>query len=167
MRGERAAGRAAGESIDVVARVYHTENGVEHLEGETYAVTDRALAETLRGIGFVSIDGWTEAPIVPPTITSLTPATVALGAPDFTLQVTGTGFAADSVIVANGADRATTVVSDTAVTTDVVMATATEGVVPIQVRAGGNLSDPVTFTVTATRGTARHAPDPPHGGLGR
>ena len=50
----------AGESVDVVARIYHTENGVAHAEGETYAVTDRALAETLRGIGFVSIDGWTD-----------------------------------------------------------------------------------------------------------
>ena len=57
----------AGDSIDVVARTYHTENGIVHLEGETYSVTDRALAETLRGIGFVSIEGWTpEPPIEPP-----------------------------------------------------------------------------------------------------
>lgn len=54
----------AGESIDVTARIYHTENGVAHAEGETYAVTDRVLAETLRGIGFVSIEGWT--PVDPP-----------------------------------------------------------------------------------------------------
>jgi hypothetical protein len=52
----------AGESIDVVARTYHTENGNEHAEGETYGVTDRRLAETLRGIGFVSIAGWTPPP---------------------------------------------------------------------------------------------------------
>lgn len=55
-----------GESIDVVSRVYHTENGVAHAEGETYSVTDRWLAETLRGIGFVSIDGWTELVEPPP-----------------------------------------------------------------------------------------------------
>jgi hypothetical protein len=143
--------RAAGDSLDVVARTYHTENGVEHAEGETYAVTDRALAETLRGIGFVSIDGWTDTSGggTAPTITALTPATVALGAPDFTLQVTGTGFTADAVIVGNGADLPTTVVSDTEVTAAISMATATEGVVPVQVRAGGNLSDPASFTVTA------------------
>jgi len=50
----------AGDSLDVVARTYHTENGVEHAEGDAYAVTNRVLAETLRAIGFVSIDGWTE-----------------------------------------------------------------------------------------------------------
>jgi hypothetical protein len=160
MAGERTA-RAAGDSIDMTARVYHTENGVEHLEGETYAVTDRALAETLRGIGFVSIAGWTEGAVVAPTITTLTPATVALGAPDFTLQVTGTGFAPDSVIVGNGLDLATTVVSDTEVTTAVSMATATEGVVPVQVRAGGNLSNAADFTVTAVTRSAAPTPEPP------
>jgi hypothetical protein len=52
----------AGESLDVVARLYHTESGNAHDEGETYAVTDRRLAETLRAIGFVSIAGWTPPP---------------------------------------------------------------------------------------------------------
>jgi hypothetical protein len=63
----------AGESLDVTARTYHTENGVAHAEGETYAVTDRVLAETLRGIGFVSIEGWTDAP--PPESLPATGAT--------------------------------------------------------------------------------------------
>ncbi len=59
----------AGESIDVIARTYHTEHGVVHAEGETYAVTDRALAETLYGIGFVTIAGWTpEPPVEPPPL---------------------------------------------------------------------------------------------------
>ena len=52
----------AGESLDVVARIYHTENGVAHAEGETYAVSDRVLAETLYGIGFVTPVGWTPEP---------------------------------------------------------------------------------------------------------
>lgn len=52
----------AGESLDVVARTYHTENGNVHEEGETYAVTDPVLAETLYAIGFVTIDGWTPPP---------------------------------------------------------------------------------------------------------
>ena len=64
---------ATGDPIDVTARIYHTENGNVHNEGETYSVADYALAETLRGIGFVSIDGWTELPPPPegdPTPTS-------------------------------------------------------------------------------------------------
>ena len=141
-----------GESIDVVARTYHTENGAVHLEGETYAVTDRALAETLRGIGFVSIDGWTDAaPSDPPTIVALEPASAAIGAADFTLAVTGSGFTADSVIVWDGGDLATTVVSAAEVTGAIVMASAVEGVIPVCVRAGGILSAPASFTVTATK----------------
>jgi hypothetical protein len=62
----------AGDSIDVTARTFHTENGNAHAEGETYAVTDRALAETLRGIGFVSIEGWTDEPAPPATATGAT-----------------------------------------------------------------------------------------------
>ena len=41
----------ADDSVDVTARVYHTEYGTAHAEGETYAVTDRALAETCAGTG--------------------------------------------------------------------------------------------------------------------
>ena len=64
-----------GDSIDVVARIYHTENGNIHIEGETYTVTDRALAETLRGIGFVTIEGWTDEPAPPPAATGATAGT--------------------------------------------------------------------------------------------
>jgi hypothetical protein len=153
----------AGESVDVIARLYHTVDGVPHAEGETYAVTTRALAETLRGIGFVSIVGWTEGPIAPPTITALTPATAALGAPDFTLHVAGTEFGADSVIVWNDDDAPTTVVSPTELTTEVAMATVTTaGAIPVQVRSNGNLSEPASFTVTETRRTPP-APPPPYG----
>jgi hypothetical protein len=56
---------ATGDSADVTARVYHTENGVVHLEGETYPVTDPALLETLRGCGFIQIEGWTPDPPPP------------------------------------------------------------------------------------------------------
>jgi hypothetical protein len=66
----------AGDSVDVTARTYHTENGVAHAEGETYAVTDRVLAETLCGIGFVTIEGWTAAaPIVATGATAGIPGT--------------------------------------------------------------------------------------------
>jgi len=58
----------SGESGDVTARCYHTENGNAHAEGETYSVIDAALLETLRGCGFVSIVGWTPdpPPVEPP-----------------------------------------------------------------------------------------------------
>lgn len=141
----------AVESVGVVARTYHTVNDVAHAEGETYSVTDRALAETLRGIGFVSIVGWTDVPAgSPPTITALVPASVALGAPNFTVHVTGTGFTPDSVIVWNGYDEPTTVVNSTDVTTGVNMAVwLAPATVPVAVRAGGQLSAPVSFTFTA------------------
>jgi len=51
-----------GETLDVTSRIYHTDNGVIHPEGETYPVEERWFAETLYGIGFVSIEGWTPPP---------------------------------------------------------------------------------------------------------
>jgi hypothetical protein len=143
----------AGESIDVTARVYHTEYGTVHTEGETYAVTDRALAETLRAIGFVSIDGWTDGqPITTPAIASLSPDTVALGAADFDVHVLGSGFGLDSVIVFNGHDEPTTITDDGDVSTGVDMSVwQTPATVPVQVRSGGNLSNEKMFTFTAAR----------------
>jgi len=141
----------AADSLDVVSRTYHTENGAAHAEGESYAVTDRALAETLRGIGFVSIEGWTDAPpAAPPTVTSLAPATVALGSPSFTVHVIGTGFTPDSVIVWNGYDEPTTVVSPTEVTTGVNMGVwQAPATVPVAVRTAAGTSAPLSFTFTA------------------
>ena len=55
-----------GETLDVVSRIYHTHEGVAHPEGEAYTVADRWLAETLYGIGFVTIEGWTPPPDPPP-----------------------------------------------------------------------------------------------------
>lgn len=145
MAGDRTA-REAGESIDVVARTYHTENGVEHLEGETYAVTDRVLAETLYGIGFVSIDGWTDAAGggTPPVLTTLTPATAIVGAAPFTVQVAGTGFVAADVVTWNGAAVPTTFVSATDLTA-AIDAVAAAGDIAVTVGA----SNALTFTVTA------------------
>ena len=141
----------AATSVDVTARVYHTENENIHLEGETYAVTDRALAETLRGIGFVSIAGVTEAPPDPPTLTSLTPSTALAGTASVPVVVTGTGFAPDTVIVWDGADLPTTVESETSASATADLTAAGAGVIPVAVRAGGVLSAPQSFTVTSTR----------------
>jgi hypothetical protein len=90
-----------------------------------------------------------------PTLAALVPDTVALGAPSFTLQVTGTGFTAQSVIVFAGHDEPTTVVSDTELTTGVDMTVwLAPDVVPVTVRnADGQVTDPVSFTFTETAGT--------------
>ena len=89
----------SGDSVDVVARVYHTENGNVHDEGDAYTVTDRVLAETLFAIGFVSIDGWTPPPEPPATATGAT-----AGSPG---QWTPTGSAAPMNLSATGAVVAT------------------------------------------------------------
>jgi hypothetical protein len=161
--------RAAGDSVDLTGRVYHTENGNVHAEGETYPVTDRALAETLRAIGFVSIEGWSELPPpVAPVVASLTPDTAALGAAPFTLQVIGTGFTATDVVHCNSAPAATTFVSATELTTPVDLTTVPEGAIPVSVQTAGGLgSNAVVFTVTAAArrddgGLHQGQIDPPH-----
>ncbi len=52
-------------------------------------------------------------------VTALTPSTVAVGGPAFTLSVAGTGFSAGAVITWNGQALATSVVSSTQVTAQV------------------------------------------------
>jgi len=142
----------AGEAIDVVARTYHTENGNAHAEGDAYTVTDRALAATLRGIGFVSIDGWTPEPPAPPLLSSLTPETAALGAANFTLQILGSGFTATDVVQWDGAPVATTFVSATELSAPIDMTTVTAaGAIPVSVQTvDAQGSNALTFTVTAT-----------------
>lgn len=48
-----------------------------------------------------------QGPAPTPIITSINPSNVAAGAPGFTLTVTGSGFAANSVVRLNGSNRAT------------------------------------------------------------
>jgi len=101
-----------------------------------------------------------EAP--PPTVDSLVPNSATLGDPDFTISVLGTGFDEESVIVFNGFDEPTTVVSDTEVQTGVNMAVwAAPVAVDVQVRSGaGVLSNAQTFTfldpVAGTASRSRH-----------
>jgi hypothetical protein len=141
--------RAAGESIDMTVRTYHTENDQAHAEGETYAVTDRALAETLRAIGFVSIEGWTDTGGggAAPVLTTLTPATGVVGTA-VTVQVAGTGFVDGDAVTWNGAAVPTTFVSATELSAAVdAAAVAVPGDVPVTVGA----SNALTFAVTAAR----------------
>jgi hypothetical protein len=85
-----------------------------------------------------------------------TEVTTTAGGPAFTLTVTGTGFVAGSVVQWDGADRATSFVSTTQLTTTIPAGDiASAGTVSITVFSptpGGGVSSPETFTIyTATR----------------
>lgn len=103
----------------------------------------------------------------PPTVGSLNPNTVVLGAASFTLHVIGTNFRPGATIVFAGQDENTTVVSPTEVTTGVNMAFwHGADTVQVSVRSlSGQQSNalPFTFTATAERGglrdDARHDED--------
>jgi hypothetical protein len=86
-------------------------------------------------------------------LTGLTPASVALGAANFTLHVHGTGFGAGAVIVFAGQDEPTTVVSDTEVTTGVDMAVwlGPDSVAVAVRQPDGAVSNALPFTFTAAR----------------
>ena len=89
--------------------------------------------------------------VAPPVITSISPNTVVLGSPNFDVLINGSGFTAESVIVFNGFDEPTTLVSPTQVKTGVNMSVwAAPAVVPIMVRAGnGALSNAMNFSFTS------------------
>lgn len=102
-------------------------------------------------------EGPTEVPPAePPVLVSLAPATAALGDPNFTLQVTGTGFRTDAVIFWNGAPEPTTVLSPTNLSTLVDMATAAAAAeIPVTVANGGGNGPPsneLTFSLTDPAG---------------
>ena len=111
-------------------------------------------------------EGWSATPVgddpVAPVLTALEPATAEIGVPSFTLSVRGTGFLAESVIVFNGFDEPTTVVSSTEVTTGVNMAvwTAPSLPLPVTVRTGVLVSNALTFTFLPMP-PLRSAADPP------
>jgi hypothetical protein len=81
-----------------------------------------------------------------PTVESLNPPSAALGDPNFTLHVLGSGFTPDSVIVWNGGEEITTVVGTTEATTEVDMSTATVAMpIPVLVRNAGGDSNALSF----------------------
>ena len=87
-----------------------------------------------------------------PTIAALSPASVGVGSPAFTLRVTGTGFMARSLVRLNGVALATTLVSNTEVTAAVpASALASAGSYPLTVSnptPAGGTSGAATFVVT-------------------
>lgn len=100
-----------------------------------------------RAISHILVDG--SVPI--PAVTSLTPSTVVLGTPSFTIHVIGTDFTTTSVILFNGFQEPTTYVSATELTTGVNMAVwLAPATVPIAViTADGVVSNSVMFSFTS------------------
>jgi hypothetical protein len=92
------------------------------------------------------------APPPAPTLSSLSPSTVAGGGPDFTLSVTGTNFTPTSVVRVNGVNRATSFVSPTQLTASILAADiANAGTVSVTVvtpAPGGGTSNAQALTVT-------------------
>jgi hypothetical protein len=105
----------------------------------------------------ISGEGGPGAPDGPHTVTSIDPTGAAIGDPDLTLTVTGTGFIDGAQIVFNGGAEETTFVSDTELTTTVKPSTATvAGDYPVTVMQGGFTVDPgQTFTFTEDEPAAR------------
>jgi hypothetical protein len=93
--------------------------------------------------------------VPPPAITTLTPSTVVIGDPSFTLHVHGTGFDSGSIITFAGVDEPTTLVSSTEVTTGVNMSLwVGPDLVPVTVKnVNGAVSNSVNFGFTASVGT--------------
>jgi hypothetical protein len=92
------------------------------------------------------------APPAAPTVTSVSPASVALGGAAFTLTVNGTNFVGTSVVQVDGASRVTTLMSATQVTAQLPASDrATGGTHTITVLTpapGGGTSGGATLTVT-------------------
>jgi len=87
-----------------------------------------------------------------PTVSSLSPASTLMGSQAFTLTVTGTNFVPNSVVQWNGANLATTYVSNTQLTASVSASNVVKpGNVPVTVATpapGGGTSSAVQFAVT-------------------
>ncbi len=87
-----------------------------------------------------------------PTITSLSPTSAAVNAPDFTLTITGTNLFATSVVRWNGSDRATTYVSSTKLTASItkngLSAAGNASVTVYNPTPGGGISNPAIFIIT-------------------
>jgi hypothetical protein len=88
-----------------------------------------------------------------PTITTISPTSIAAGSIAFTLTVNGTNFVSNSVVNFNGAAKLTTFVSATQLTAQIqsldVSTAGTPAVTVTNPTPGGGTSNSVTFTITA------------------
>jgi hypothetical protein len=88
-----------------------------------------------------------------PQISTLTPSSAQAGGAAFTLNVTGTGFVANSVVQWNGSARTTTFVSGTQLTAAIsaadIAAAGNVNVTVVNPTPGGGTSAAVSFAITA------------------
>lgn len=105
-------------------------------------VTDSAL--TSNTVNF------TVNPAVAPSIASISPTSVAVGAAQFTLTVNGANFSANSVVNFNGSALTTNTSGQPSTITATVPAAlvSVAGTVPVDVTDSGQTSNNVNFTVT-------------------
>lgn len=90
-----------------------------------------------------------EVPPEPLTLTSIDPATAAIGGAELEMHAYGTGFTAASIITFNGGDEPTTFVSATDIWTTVQPSTAgVLGAFPVTVKRGEEETAPKDFTFT-------------------
>jgi hypothetical protein len=163
---------AALETLDVARRALE----VEYTASQTYprwaySPTDPAQVVSSDAEAQALGAGWSPIPLgaepLPAVLTALDPPTAAIGVPSFTLHVYGTGFLTGAVIVFNGYDEPTTIVSATELTTGVNMAVwaAPSLPLPVTVRQGVLVSNALDFTFTEAP-PLRSAADPPPGAGG-
>ena len=87
-----------------------------------------------------------------PGITTMSPSSVEASTGSFTLTVDGVNFGNQTVVRWNGADRSTTTVSPTRLTTTISAADiANPGTATITVSSPGGSSDPTSFNITPAR----------------
>lgn len=119
---------------------------------ETACSDSRFAEKAYVAIWYVLTHGNTPAP----EVTSLTPNSVVLGSPDFTIHVRGSNFTQTDKIVFAGQEEPTTFVSPTELTTGVNMSVwVGPDAVPVLVQsANGVMSSSQTFTFTSAARSA-------------
>ncbi len=155
-----------GGSTDWLALAATTAPNTSYLQW-TYVgsgITNRTWSATLPSAGGpyefrLFTNGYTRAATSPPialqtgapVLTSLSPASAAVGSAGFTLTVNGSGFTAASIVRWNGADRSTTFVGSTQVKAAILSGDlAAAGTVAVTVftpAPGGGTSGSLPFTV--------------------
>jgi hypothetical protein len=121
---------------------------------ETAALVNDAAAAASRAYQvddistLVQYRGLTGVTTPTPTVSTLTPSTLAKGLGEFDVVVAGTNFQAWSIVLWNGAPRPTTFISATSLKVRA-PSVISAGVVPVRVTSGADLiSNAVNFTFT-------------------
>jgi len=119
-------------------------------------LTARLFAADLEAVGAHPVKvmnprGGTSATLIfsiSPIISGLSPATVSVGSPEFTLTVNGAGFAAGAVVQINGSNRSTSFVNSSTLTASIPASDVTSvGLRSITVTQSGLTSTPMSFSV--------------------